>query len=35
MHPSGIALTVSGQLGNDAKFYQIKLVREKIEDTLK
>jgi predicted RNA binding protein YcfA (HicA-like mRNA interferase family) len=35
MHPSGVALTVSGQLGNDAKFYQIKLVREKIEDTLK
>ena len=35
MHPSGIALTVSGQLGNDAKSYQIKLVREKIEDTLK
>jgi predicted RNA binding protein YcfA (HicA-like mRNA interferase family) len=35
MHPSGIALTVSGQLGNDAKLYQIKLVREKIEDTLK
>jgi len=35
MHPSGVALTVSGQLGSDAKFYQIKLVREKIEDTLK
>jgi predicted RNA binding protein YcfA (HicA-like mRNA interferase family) len=35
MHPSGVALTVSGQLGNDAKSYQIKLVREKIEDTLK
>jgi len=35
MHPSGVALTVSGQLGNDAKFYQIKLVREKIEESKK
>jgi len=35
MHPSGVALTVSGQLGNDAKPYQIKLVRAKIEESEK
>lgn len=35
MHPSGVALTVSGQLGDDAKPYQIKSVREKIEESQK
>jgi len=35
MHPSGIALTISGQLGDDAKPYQIKSVREKIEESQK
>jgi predicted RNA binding protein YcfA (HicA-like mRNA interferase family) len=35
MHPSGIALTISGQLGDDAKPYQIKSAREKIEESQK
>jgi predicted RNA binding protein YcfA (HicA-like mRNA interferase family) len=35
IHASGIVLTVSGQPRNDAKPYQIKLVREKIEETRK
>jgi predicted RNA binding protein YcfA (HicA-like mRNA interferase family) len=35
MHPSGAALTVSGQLGDDAKPYQLKLVRAKIEESRK
>jgi predicted RNA binding protein YcfA (HicA-like mRNA interferase family) len=35
MHPSGVALTVSGRLGDDAKPYQVKSVREKIEESQK
>ena len=35
MHESGIVLTISGQPGDDAKPYQIRLVREKIEGTQK
>ena len=35
MHPSGIVLTVSGLKGDDAKPYQLKLVREKIEESKK
>jgi predicted RNA binding protein YcfA (HicA-like mRNA interferase family) len=35
IHASGVVLTVSGQPRNDAKPYQIKLVREKIEETRK
>jgi predicted RNA binding protein YcfA (HicA-like mRNA interferase family) len=35
MHPLGVALTVSGQLGDDAKPYQIKSVREKIQESQK
>ncbi len=35
LHPAGVALTVSGRIGDDAKPYQIKLVREKIEETQK
>ena len=35
MHPSGIVLTVSGRKGDDAKPYQLKLVREKIEESKK
>lgn len=35
MHPSGVVLTISGRLGDDAKPYQIKLVREKIEESQK
>jgi predicted RNA binding protein YcfA (HicA-like mRNA interferase family) len=34
-HPSGVVLTISGCLGDDAKPYQIKLVREKIEESQK
>jgi len=34
-HPSGVVLTISGWLGDDAKPYQIKLVREKIEESQK
>jgi predicted RNA binding protein YcfA (HicA-like mRNA interferase family) len=33
MHPSGIALTLSGKPGDDAKPYQEKLVKQKIEDS--
>jgi predicted RNA binding protein YcfA (HicA-like mRNA interferase family) len=32
LHPSGIALTISGKLGDDALPYQIKLVEMKIEE---
>lgn len=35
MHPSGIALTLSGKPGDDAKPYQEKLVKQKIEDSYK
>jgi predicted RNA binding protein YcfA (HicA-like mRNA interferase family) len=33
MHPSGVVLTLSGHPGDDAKSYQIKLVKSKIEET--
>ena len=33
MHPSGVVLTVSGHPGDDAKPYQIKMVKEKIEES--
>lgn len=32
IHPSGVVLTISGRPGNDAKPYQLKLVRQKIEE---
>lgn len=32
LHPSGVVLTVSGRPGDDAKPYQVKLVRRKIEE---
>jgi predicted RNA binding protein YcfA (HicA-like mRNA interferase family) len=35
MHPSGTTLTVSGRPGHDARPYQVKLVREKIEESKK
>ena len=35
MHPSGVVLAISGQPGDDAKPYQVKVVREKIEETQK
>ncbi len=30
-----VAVTISGRVGDDAKPYQIKLVKEKIEETQK
>lgn len=35
MHQSGIVLTVSGRKGDDAKPYQLKLAKEKIEESKK
>ena len=32
LHEKGIAVTISGKLGDDAKAYQEKLVRQKIEE---
>jgi len=32
LHVKGVALTISGKLGDDAKPYQEKLVRQKIEE---
>jgi predicted RNA binding protein YcfA (HicA-like mRNA interferase family) len=32
LHANGVAVTISGKLGDDAKPYQEKLVRQKIED---
>jgi predicted RNA binding protein YcfA (HicA-like mRNA interferase family) len=32
IHPSGVVLTISGRPGDDAKPYQLKLVRQKIEE---
>ena len=32
LHAKGVALTISGKLGDDAKPYQEKLVRQKIEE---
>ena len=32
MHPSGVVVTISGRPGDDAKPYQIKLVKEKIKE---
>ncbi|MCX6575379.1 MAG: type II toxin-antitoxin system HicA family toxin [Candidatus Aminicenantes bacterium] len=34
MHSSGVILTLSGQPGDDAKPYQIKLVKEIIREAL-
>ncbi len=35
MHISGVILTLSGKPGDDAKPYQEKLVKEKIQETKK
>lgn len=35
LHPSGFVLTLSGKLGDDAKPYQEKLVKQKIEESQK
>ena len=32
LHEKGVSLTISGKLGDDAKPYQEKLVRQKIEE---
>ena len=33
LHPSGVILTLSGKSGDDAKVYQEKLVKQKIEES--
>jgi predicted RNA binding protein YcfA (HicA-like mRNA interferase family) len=33
LHTSGVVLTISGRPGDDAKPYQVKLVREKIRES--
>lgn len=35
VHASGVVVTLSGHPGDDAKPYQIKVVKEKIEETQK
>jgi len=35
MHPSGVILTISGDPGDEAKPYQVRLVEEKIGETKK
>jgi predicted RNA binding protein YcfA (HicA-like mRNA interferase family) len=35
LHKSGVALTISGKLGDDVKPYQEKLVKQKIEEASK
>ena len=32
LHEKGVALTISGKLGDDAKHYQERLVKKKIEE---
>jgi predicted RNA binding protein YcfA (HicA-like mRNA interferase family) len=32
LHTSGVALTLSGRLGDDAKPYQEKLIKQKIKE---
>jgi predicted RNA binding protein YcfA (HicA-like mRNA interferase family) len=32
LHAKGVALTISGKLGDDAKPYQEKLIRQKIKE---
>ena len=32
LHEKGVALTISGKLGDDAKLYQEKVVKQKIEE---
>ena len=35
IHSSGVVVTLSGHPGDDAKPYQIKIMKEKIEETRK
>lgn len=32
LHEKGVALTISGKLGDDAKSYQEKMIKQKIEE---
>lgn len=32
LHENGVALTISGKIGDDAKPYQEKLIKQKIEE---
>jgi len=33
IHPVGLVITISGKLGDDAKIYQEKLVKQKIQES--
>lgn len=35
IHPKGVVITISGKTGDDAKPYQEKLVKQKIQEVLK
>ena len=35
LHPSGVVLTISGKPGDDAKPYQAKLVKQKLQEVTK
>jgi predicted RNA binding protein YcfA (HicA-like mRNA interferase family) len=35
LHPSGVVITISGKLGDDAKPYQEKMVKQKIREISK
>ncbi|MCH7721734.1 MAG: type II toxin-antitoxin system HicA family toxin [Bacteroidetes bacterium] len=35
IHPSGVVLTISGKLGDDAKHYQEKIIKQKIQEVTK
>ncbi|NOY58661.1 MAG: type II toxin-antitoxin system HicA family toxin [Calditrichaeota bacterium] len=35
LHPSGVVLTISGKLGDDAKPYQEKLVKQRLQEVTK
>jgi len=35
IHSTGVLLTISGKLGDDAKLYQEKLIKQKIQEVKK
>jgi len=35
VHPQGVRVTISGQLGDDAKLYQVNEVSKKIAEVIK
>ncbi len=35
IHPKGAVFTLSGKIGSDAKYYQEKLVKDKIKESKK